>query len=383
MVFRSFWLSLHLGILKTKKDMIRKLFSVALLMGTILLTGCLSNESDNNQSQEYVVTKGAYVVNAGDSTNGNKGSLMYIDFSTNTINNNVYPVGSNPTDVLVYGNKVYVVSCDDNAIFVLNKNNNSLIEKISTTEEMGDDAGVEPRYATAYGSNVYVSTHGGYVAVIDTVTTTLVNKFKVGSYPEGLGVGVTESNSTKEASLYVANSDNGNGNGSISKINLGTGSVTEIKNDKIQNPQSVVVAGSTVFYLDYGKIDNDGNQKENGVYVISDNTVTKIIDGATGMSASGTSIVTYNYPKGSSEVKYSVYNLYYGTLSTFYLSGDSSKPITNPKFISVDPNSGYLTIGNPGYVNMYDGNGNFYKSYEAGSNPSNICYSYGVEVYKY
>ena len=361
--------------------MLRKLFHVALLMGTVLLTGCLKSESNDNQQQEYVVTKGAYVVNAGDPANGKDGSLTYIDFSTGNAINNVYPIGSNPSDVMVYGNKVYVVGCGTNTIYVLDKNTRTLLDKINTVDEMGEDAGFEPRYATAYGSNAYVSTHGGYVAVIDTTSLTITNKFKVGSYPEGMGVGVTESNSTKEATLYVANSDNGNGNGSISKINLGSGSVSEIKNDLIKNPYRVVVGGSDAFVLDLGTIDADGKQTGNGVYYVGDK-VNLLIDGATGMSAAGSSIITYNHPMGSDNVVYKVCNLYYGSISTFNLSGDSSTPITNPTAISVDPNTGYIMIGNPGFVNMYDGNGNFWKSFSAGENPVGLCYSYGVEVYK-
>ena len=303
---------------------------------------------------------------------------MYIDYNTAATISDVYPVGKNPSDVMVYGDKVYVVGCGTNTIYVLDKKTRSLIDKINTVDEMGEEAGFEPCYAAAYGSNAYVSTHGGYVAVIDTVSLTITNKFKVGSYPTGMGVGTVETNSVKEATLYVCNSDNGNGNGSISKINLGTGSVTEVKNDYIKNPRKVVVSGSTAFVLDYGSIDADGKQTGNGVYLLSDSGSGLLIDGATGMSAGGTSIVTYNYPLGSSKVEYRVYNLYYNTLSTFYLNGGTDYPITNPTAISVDPNTGYVLIASPGYVNMYDNNGNFVKSFAAGAYPCSICYSYSV-----
>ena len=365
----------------------RKFLNSALLLGTVLLTGCLKSESNDNNNQEYVVTKGAYIVDAGNPDNGKDGKLYYIDYSTNTATPNATPIGLNPSDVMVYGNKVYVVGSGSNAIYVFNKNTQSLIDKILTVDEMGEEAGVEPRYASAYGSNVYVSTHGGYVAVVDTASLTVTNKFKVGSYPEGLGVGVVESNSAKEASLYVACSDNGNGNGSLYRINLGSGSVTEIVTDKVKNPQRVVVSGSTAFVLDYGNIDSEGNQKDAGVYMVAYNSTSssyeaqKLIENATGMTAGGSSIVTFNYPKGSSNVTYKVCNLYYNTLNTFSLSGDSSYPITNPSAICIDPNAGYLLIANPGYVNMYDGNGNFAKSFNTGDNPTAISYSYGTAIY--
>lgn len=362
---------------------LRKLSGLALVMGAVLFTGCLKSESNNNNNQEYVVTEGAYVINAGDPANGIDGSLSFIDYNTAIVNHNIYPIGQNPSDVMVYGNKVYVVGCGTNTIYVFDKKTNTLLDKINTIDEMGEEAGFEPRYATAYGSNAYVSTHGGYVAVIDTTSLTITNKFKVGSYPEGMGVGTTKDSNgnIKEASLYVANSDNGNGNGSISKIIFGTGSVSEIKNESIKNPQRIVVAGSTAFVLDAGTIDEEGVQKDAGVYMVADNTVSLLIKDATGMTAGGSSIITYNYPKGSSKVEYKVCNLYYNSLSSFYLSGDTSKPISNPSAICVDPNVGYLLIANPGYVNMYDGNGNFVKSFDVGENPVAISYSYGTQKY--
>ena len=362
--------------------MLRKLSNFALLMGAILLTGCLKNDNDDKKGQEYIVTEGAYIVNAGDPAHGVDGSLTYIDYSNGTAIRNIYPIGQNPSDVLVYGNKVYVVGCGTNTIYVLDKKTRTLIDKINTVDEMGEEAGFEPRYAIAYGSNAYVSTHGGYVAVIDTASLTITNKYKVGSYPEGMGVGVVSSNgSVKEVTLYVANSDNGNGNGSISKINLGSGSVSEIKNEKIKNPRNVIVGGTTAFVLDAGTIDDEGIQKNAGVYMVEDNDVSMLIENATGMSASGSAIVTYNFPKGSSSVTYRVCDLYYGNLSYFTLSGDSSKPISNPTSICVDPNTGYLIIGNPGYINIYDGNGNFADSFDIGENPVGICYSYGTAIY--
>ena len=338
--------------------MLRKLSHVALLMGAILLTGCLKNDNDDKKGQEYIVTEGAYIVNAGDPAHGVDGSLTYIDYSNGTAIKNIYPIGQNPSDVLVYGNKVYVVGCGTNTIYVLDKKTRTLIDKINTVDEMGEEAGIEPRYAVAYGSNTYVSTHGGYVAVIDTASLTITNKYKVGSYPEGMGVGVVSSNgSVKEVTLYVANSDNGNGNGSISKINLSSGSISEIMTEKIKNPRRIVAGGSTAFVLDAGSIDEEGIQKNAGVYVIDGNDVAMLIENATGMSASGSAIVTT-------------------------LSGDSSKPISNPTAICVDPNTGYLIIGNPGFVNLYDGNGNFVDSFDIGENPVGISYSYGTAIYK-
>jgi YVTN family beta-propeller protein len=118
--------------------MLRKLSNFALLMGAILLTGCLKNDNDGKKGQEYVVTEGAFIVDAGNPSNGIDGSLNFIDFATGTAVRNIYPIGQNPSDVLVYGNKVYVVGCGTNTIYVLDKKTRTLIDKINTVDEMGD-----------------------------------------------------------------------------------------------------------------------------------------------------------------------------------------------------------------------------------------------------
>lgn len=70
------------------------------------------------------------------------------------------------------------------------------------------------------------------------------DEYKAGPYPEGVAV--------NRGYLYVANSDYGNGNASISVINLSTKATTEIKNENIRNPQEIAVAGSDIYYLDWG-----------------------------------------------------------------------------------------------------------------------------------
>ena len=59
--------------------MLRKLSNFALLMGAILLTGCLKNDNDGKKGQEYVVTEGAFIVDAGNPSNGIDGSLNGVE----------------------------------------------------------------------------------------------------------------------------------------------------------------------------------------------------------------------------------------------------------------------------------------------------------------
>ena len=362
---------------------------IVMALGTTLLTGCLSDDK-NDQPAEYVVTNGALIVNNGSSSNSIDGSLTFLDYESGSARQNVFKnangesLGGTPNSVMCYGNKVYVAGSDENAVFVLDKKTFKLIERISTTDEMGEAEGVMPRSLTAYDKNVYVSTYGGYVGVIDTLDLSVRNMYKVGSYPEGMAIGTKDN----LVYLYVANSDYGNGNGSISVVNLSSGSVSEIKG--VRNPQELAVAGDNIFVLDWG----DGwTQKDAGVYLINGSSVKNIIPDATGMAAAGYNIVTFNAPYDSDKkISYSIFNIAYGTLSTFTLSGDSKNPIESPAAISVDPNTGYVLIASrrfnpdtdkidysaPGFINMYTGNGEYVKTFDTGVEPHQITFLYGT-----
>jgi hypothetical protein len=382
------------------------LLSLALMaMGSTLLTSCLGDDSKGSDTPtEIVVTKGAFVINNGSSYQSIDGSLTYLDFSTNTAQQDVYKkvngesLGGTPNDVMVYGQKVYIVGSDENTIFVLDVRNFKELAKVSTTSLLGDADGHTPRRIAAYMDKVYFTTYGGYVAAIDTISYSLKAKYKVGSYPEGLALGASSSSSTLPA-IYVANSDWGMGNGSISCIDLTSGSVTENKYDKVKNPQEIAAAGSTLYVLDYGYYDENGSQKDAGVYMVSGNNASLVVPNATGMAASGYTIFTFNDPWGATtDPTYSVYNIEYGVLSSLNLYGDSSHPIIAPAAISIDPNTGYIYIasrpkdpdtGYPsyamaGFVNVYNGSGQYIDYFDAGVEPHKIEFSYGTAkiVYK-
>ena len=222
------------------------LFSFAVIMSTTLFTAC---NNDSNGSHEYVVpvSDGVYVVCSGNSGSTIPGSLTYYDYSTQRATQKAYSaanggatLGMTVNDALRYGDKFYIVVDGENSVFVTNAKTLKLIQRIDLTSEsmLGGTDGVSPRRIAAYDNKIYVSTFGGYVAAIDTVTFSLNKKYKVGSYPEG----VTISNGY----MFVANSVHGNGNASISMIDLTTGTEQTLRNENIRNPQEIAVAGSDI-----------------------------------------------------------------------------------------------------------------------------------------
>ena len=381
------------------------LLSLAVMaMGSTLLTSCLGDDSKGGDTPtEIVVTKGAFIINNGNSYQSIDGSLTYLDFSTNTAQQDVYKkvngesLGGTPNDVMVYGQKVYIVGSDENTIFVIDAKTMKTLKKVSTTDLLGDVEGNTPRRIAAYKDYVYFTTYGGYVAAIDTISFSLKAKYKVGSYPEGLALGASPSSSTQPA-IYVANSDWGKGNGSISCIDLTSGSVTESKYDKVKNPQEIAAAGSMLYVLDFGYYDENGTQKDAGVYMVSGNNVSLVVPNATGMAAFGYTIYTFNDPWGATTAPtYSIYNIEYGVSSTLNLYGDSSHPIISPAAIAVDPNTGYVYIASrqkdpdtgfpsyamSGFVNIYNGSGQFVGNFDTGVEPHKIEFSYGTQKIVY
>ena len=378
-------------------------------MGSTLLTGCLGDDSNNNTPAEVPVTKGVFIINNGSSYQSIDGSLTYINYATMTpsAQQNVYQkvnkrsLGGTPNDVLVYGQKVYIVGFDENIIFVLDARNSEELKKVSTIDLLGEADGKGPRRLAAFDGKVYFTTYGngdkGSVAAIDTTSFALQKQYQVGSYPEGLAFGIDDANIV---TLYVANSDYGKGNGSISKIDITSGNVTNTEFEKVKNPQEIAVETTgNLYVLDYGHyVEASKTQLDAGVYKISGNSVSLVVPNATGMAVYGPFIYTFNDPYGSTTgPSYSVYDISSNSAAKLNLSGDSDHSIVSPAAIAVDPITGNIFIASrildlgtgapaylPGFVNVYQGHGSnanpgqFVESFQTGVEPHKIEFVHGT-----
>lgn len=372
------------------------------LIFTFFITACSNDdvpvqEGDSNDPPQgfFLTTKGVFVVNSGSVYQSIDGSLTYLDYELAAPpERDIYKrvngksLGGTPNDVIVYGEKVYIVGSDENTIFVLmNARTCKELKQVSTTDLLGDDEGRNPRRIVGYGGKVYFTTHGGYVAAIDTINFALQQKYRVGSAPEGLAFGERET-------LYVANSDWGYGNGSISKIDITTGIATEIRNDKVMYPQEIAVIGDALYVLDWGYFGDELQQFDAGVYRLRGNGAQMVVPNATGMAAAGDMIYTYNNPNGCTRASYSTFDIRSNNLSTLNLSGDANHKLISPSAISVDPLTGYIYIASrrfssdtdyyfyypepssdmPGFVNIYNSSGQFIDSFDAGVEPRKIAF---------
>lgn len=381
---------------------------VMMVMGASLLTSCLSdNDNKNNQPITVPVTTGLYVVNNGQ-WNQNNGSLTYFDYKTMTAQELLGPgeLGDTPNDAYTKGDTIFIAVNTDNMIVVYNKKTNSVIDRVSTTEEMGEIEGNGPRHIIGYGKYIYFTTYGGNVAQMDAKELTVTDKVKVGSAPEDLSLGGT----SDAPVLYVANSDYGYGNASVSKVTVkanGFGAVETITSEKIQNPQDILAVGNGFYYIDWGHYTDDySKQLDAGLYYYENGAVSLLVENATGMGvgmvyaagyAVGYNIVTFNNPYGSdSKPSYNTYNTYTRSKTTLTLTGDTGNEIFSPAAIAVDPLTGNIVIVSrakdpdtgsasftlPGYANIYNYNGQFVKgsNFQTGIEPHMIGFTLGTQT---
>ena len=367
------------------------LFSFAvLMMGATLLTACSDDDDDKKSDPVYVpvdVSNGIFVVGSGNTKAGIGGNLTYVDYAKGTATQNAFEsvngkaLGQTANKALVYGQKLYIVVDKEATIWVCDKNTLKVQKQISTTGLLGETEGVSPRSVVGSGDNIYFTTYGGVVASVDAVSFNLVKKYQAGSYPDGL---VVVGNY-----IYTANSDYGMCmNPSISKIDITTGTTTEIKDEVITNPMHMLAVGSDVYYLDYGTYDTNWNQTGAGVRKITAaGKVSKVVDG-TAMCTDGKKIYTVNAPYGGSGIQYYIYDIATGATTTwepadvFSPACIAADPVSGDIFVvsyQKNPDTGYAGYALPSYMNQYKANGTFVTKYNCVVGPIDVVFNTGVE----
>lgn len=362
-----------------------------LLMGTAMMTSC-DSDNDNPGGTVQYYANGAYIVNAGNMSSKIDGSITFVDYTSNKATQNMFKsannraLGGTVNDGIVYGNKVYIVSTDENTIEVVDKKTFRSIKQIKTTDLLGDADGVSPRHIIAGLGNVYVSTYGGYVAAIDTLTYSLQKKYEVGSYPEGMaGAGQY---------IAVANSDYGQGNGTISLINVATDQVQTAKVDGVVNPVKVFFSASGALYvLDSGSYDANWNQTGAGLKLVSNGTAINLVDCTmAALSGNGNMFYYINapYTTPATPVTYGAFDLSSNSLVGW---NPSEKP-ASPSEIAVDPikggvyilsyvlgDYGYADYSANGYVLEYNAaTGEMMNKFDAGVGPTTMFFDAGYYI---
>ena len=369
----------------------RKLFFRLTMLAavTALFTAC-DNDDNKREDPIQVYSEGAFIVNSGNMYNKIDGSLTAINYKTNQATQKIFKtvngvsLGNTPNDGLVYGNKIYVAVDQENTVEVIDKTTFKRIKQIKTIDLLGANEGKSPRHVAASNGKVYVSTYGGVVAAIDTLSFTLAAKYKVGNYPEGMLI--------INNNLFVANSNYAKGGGNISIVNLDNGSVTTKDVKGINNPQSFFVGNNRQLYvLDWATYDaNFTPLSENNLRRINADFATseKIAEANYVASLKGIFVII-NAPYGK-EASYTLYS----PAENMKKDWNLTDKVEYPCGISVDPVRGYTFImsypkskdGNfadynsDGYVYQYDTSGSKIKDYKTGVGPVRLFFDVGYRM---
>lgn len=299
----------------------------------LIIASCKKTETVTTAPK---VTTGLYSLNQGNYGDNNT-TLTYYDFSTKTAttdyyqNVNGFGLGDTGSDFIIYGGKMYIVMNNSGNVTVTNVLTAKLIDTISFK-----NAGVNrgPENIVSYGSNVFVSSTDGTVAVIDTTTLTVSQFITVGENPAQMIISGTN--------LYVSNTGAFSAvyDSTVSVINLNT--LTQTGQITVgTNPGSIATDNSGNIYVacsgNYGTI-VPSMVKVN----TATNTVVKSADTSVGTIRfyNNALYVTGGY-SGSANVRVLSTTDFSATKPNFISDGTV---VINPYGLDIDPVTGNVYV---------------------------------------
>lgn len=159
-----------------------------LLLSTLIGLGSLLAFSACNKTTDTVPeplpeTLGYYVLNKGTGANGSLGFFrmndsQYLGDYYKDANDGA-ELGNNPTDMVLYGSKLYIAVNGSNRVVVVDSSSAEILKAIDVTE---------PRYLKAVAGRVYLTSGTDQLNVIDTSTMSISSSITVGNTPEQLAV---------------------------------------------------------------------------------------------------------------------------------------------------------------------------------------------------
>ncbi|MDR2148021.1 MAG: hypothetical protein LBE91_16360 [Tannerella sp.] len=345
----------------------KKFYGAALCAAMVLplFTNCSKNDDDEQIENPTVPSEYIYVLNSGNWGNNDATLSMYNvedEVVTGDIfeTQNGYRLGDTGNDIIVYGSKIYIAMTVDNSIWITDLEA-KVIQRIS--------AEGQPRYFAAYEGKVYVSFINGNVSRIDTATLAIEASVKVGRNPEQLAA--------VNGKLYVANSggqDFPNYDKTVSVVDLQ--SFTEIKKiDVFLNPVNMAADDQgNIFLVSNGDYSAPGVvQKIN----TQNDAVSELDVNGSYLTLPGGNTLYLISSEYDENFNLSLYYYSYDILQNRLLSDNfkgNTQFLAFPIQISSDKISGEIYIGTSDYINtgdvyVFDKNGNFSYSFEAGLNP--------------
>jgi YVTN family beta-propeller protein len=210
----------------------------------LIVIAASCKKTDTVTSSVPKITNGLFVLNQGIYGHNNT-TFTYYDLGTTVATTDYYEdingfgLGDGGSDFIVYGGKIYIVMNSSGTVTVANAYTAKFIDTINFKIS---GINKQPENIVGFGTNVFVSSTDGTVAVIDTATLA-INKFiTVGTNPAQMVI--------SGSNLYVSNTGaiSGNYDSTVSVINL----ATLIETSKITvgtNPGSIATDDSGNIYV--------------------------------------------------------------------------------------------------------------------------------------
>ncbi len=352
-----------------------KMVLMAVAMGS--LTACSDDDEDTPTVPEVPAeTVGAYILNTGN-WGGNDASIQYLDMTTGTVSADLYQaangegLGDLGQDLCLYGSKLYVTVSGSSKVVIMDKNCKA-VKTLSLTNAEGQP--VSPRYMTAVDGNVYFTAYDGCVSRLDTLTMSVTGKVEVGDHPEAL----TYAN----GKLYVNVSGYGSGN-KVAVVDVNT--FTKTKDlEVLLNPYTQCLTGDdgNVYVVSNGNYAGDPKKPENEwIY----QTLQRIDPKTDAVEA----LCPATFIANKGDKIYILYAEYYlpdtHKAIIFDLKSKSEtafidiQDVPSANGMNVDPITGDVYICNAAWganadVKVYDADGSFKTSYEAGYYASKVVF---------
>jgi YVTN family beta-propeller protein len=310
---------------------------LSLLSVALFITAISCKKTDVPPPVTPKVTTGIYTLDQG-IYGANNTMLTYYDFASATPttdyfkNVNGFGLGDTGSDFIIYGGKVYIVMNVSGYVAVADASNAKFKDTIDFK-----NAGVNrgPENIVGFGTNVFVSSTDGTVAVIDTSTLAIQKFITVGSNPAQMAVSGNN--------LYVSNTGgfSASYDSTVSIIDLT--SLTETSKITVGiNPGSIAS-------------DNSGN-----IYVVCTGDYVAVVPKLVKVSLTSNKVV-FSADSAIGTIRYYNNSLittggYLGAANVGILSPDDfsairpsfvtdGTPIENPYGLDIDPATGDVYVG--------------------------------------
>lgn len=344
---------------------------MAMAVSTVAFTSC-----EKDSDPEIIIpgaptaSQGVYALTEGNFYSGIEGGLNVLNFSTETVDQNVFKttngrsIGDTPQCGVAYGSKIYVGTSQSNTIEIIDRLTWKSIKQINVADVT---PGGYPYSMVAYKGNVYMSMYGGNLARLDTLTMSIDKVTAVGNNPDQIAV--------YKNKIFVPISDGMNYPDFGKTAVVVNPETMEIEKtfDTGLNPREFIVAADRLFLLCMGNYDDIPSL----LYEVKEDYSVEEICEATIAADYGDKVAIINQPftQGEPIVEYKLYNPRYRTMTDW----DIERPdYANSIYYDIEAGSlliaSYVMNGKypsyelPGYVNQYNaGSKEVVRKYNLGS----------------